>query len=59
MKISLSVTTGNLTVSLTAARLPFWGVALVHMGMLTVLDQFMLGTTLGHSMSYSHTNERR
>ncbi|MEB6536498.1 cytosine permease [Pantoea stewartii] len=37
-----------------AARLPFWGVALVHMGMLTALDQFMLGATLGHSMSYAH-----
>lgn len=36
-----------------AARLPFFGVALVHMGMLTALDQFMLGAVLGHSMSYS------
>lgn len=35
-----------------AARLPFFGVALVHMGMLTALDQFMLGAVLGHSMSY-------
>lgn len=35
-----------------AARLPFFGVALVHMGMLTALDQFMLGAVLGHQMSY-------
>ncbi|AHG20582.1 allantoin permease [Chania multitudinisentens RB-25] len=32
-------------------RLPFWGVALVHAGMLTALDQFMLGAALGHGMS--------
>jgi cytosine permease len=32
-------------------RLPFLSVALVHMGMLTALDQFMLGAVLGHSMS--------
>ena len=33
------------------ARLPFFGVALVHMGMLTALDQFMLGAVLGDKMS--------
>lgn len=32
-------------------RLPFIGVALVHAGMLTALDQFMLGAALGHGMS--------
>lgn len=31
-------------------RLPFLGVALVHAGMLTALDQFMLGAALGHGM---------
>lgn len=36
-----------------SARLPFFGVALVHMGMLTALDQFMLGAVLGHGMSYA------
>lgn len=36
------------------SRLPFWGVALVHMGMLTALDQFMLGAVIGHSMSYTN-----
>ena len=35
-----------------SARLPFFGVALVHMGMLTALDQFMLGAVLGHGMNY-------
>ncbi len=35
------------------ARQPFFGIALVHMGMLTALDQFMLGAVLGHAMSYS------
>jgi cytosine permease len=35
-------------------RMPFFGVALVHMGMLTALDQFMLGAVLGHSMTYIH-----
>ncbi|MCI4239344.1 cytosine permease [Dickeya dianthicola] len=33
------------------ARLPFLNVALVYLGMLTALDQFMLGAVLGHSMS--------
>ncbi|AHF79099.1 Cytosine permease (plasmid) [Sodalis praecaptivus] len=32
-------------------RLPFLSVALVHMGMLTALDQFMLGAVLGHAMT--------
>ncbi|KFF66098.1 allantoin permease [Pectobacterium brasiliense] len=32
-------------------RLPFFNVALVHIGMLTALDQFMLGAVLGHSMT--------
>ncbi|MBQ4770680.1 cytosine permease [Pectobacterium versatile] len=32
-------------------RLPFLNVALVHIGMLTALDQFMLGAVLGHSMT--------
>lgn len=31
-------------------RLPLLGIMLVHAGMLTVLDQFMLGAILGHSM---------
>ncbi|TKY82096.1 cytosine permease [Pectobacterium polonicum] len=34
-------------------RLPFLNVALVHIGMLTALDQFMLGAVLGHSMTLS------
>lgn len=34
-----------------AMRVPFISVALVHMGMLTALDQFMLGAVLGHSMT--------
>ncbi|SLM61922.1 MULTISPECIES: purine-cytosine permease family protein [Dickeya] len=34
-----------------SARLPFFNVALVHIGMLTALDQFMLGAVLGHGMS--------
>lgn len=33
------------------ARLSFMSVTLVHAGMLTALDQFMLGAVLGHSMS--------
>lgn len=32
-------------------RLPFLSVALVHAGMLTALDQFMLGAILGYSMT--------
>jgi len=32
-------------------RVSFLSVAVVHMGMLTALDQFMLGAVLGHSMS--------
>ncbi|TCL04552.1 cytosine permease [Sodalis ligni] len=32
-------------------RLSFLGIALVHAGMLTALDQFMLGALLGHSMT--------
>ncbi|WP_315708313.1 cytosine permease [Brenneria uluponensis] len=35
-------------------RLPFFNVALVHIGMLTALDQFMLGAVLGNSMTLSH-----
>ncbi|ACT08098.1 permease for cytosine/purines uracil thiamine allantoin [Dickeya chrysanthemi Ech1591] len=35
----------------TSVRLPFFTVALVHIGMLTALDQFMLGAVLGHSMT--------
>lgn len=34
-------------------RLPFFSVAIVHMGMLTALDQFMLGAVLGHSMTFT------
>lgn len=34
-----------------SVRLPFLNVALVHIGMLTALDQFMLGAVLGHSMT--------
>lgn len=36
----------------SGSRLGFFGVALVHMGMLTALDQFMLGAVLGNSMSF-------
>ncbi|MFP1758794.1 cytosine permease [Lonsdalea quercina] len=36
-----------------SARLPFFNIALVHIGMLTALDQFMLGAVLGHSMTLS------
>ncbi|WP_323637159.1 cytosine permease [Pectobacterium polaris] len=36
-----------------SVRLPFFNVALVHIGMLTALDQFMLGAVLGHSMTLS------
>ncbi|GKX48940.1 purine-cytosine permease family protein [Pectobacterium carotovorum] len=36
-----------------SVRLPFLNVALVHIGMLTALDQFMLGAVLGHSMTLS------
>ncbi|MBP2171030.1 cytosine permease [Erwinia toletana] len=32
-------------------RVSFLSVAVVHMGMLTALDQFMLGAVLGHSMT--------
>lgn len=32
-------------------RLPFFGIMLAHAGMLTALDQFMLGAILGHSMT--------
>jgi cytosine permease len=32
-------------------RVSFLSVAIVHMGMLTALDQFMLGAVLGHSMT--------
>lgn len=32
-------------------RMPFFSLALIHMGMLTALDQFMLGAVLGHSMT--------
>lgn len=43
----------NFTVSRVpgAHRLPFFSLALIHMGMLTALDQFMLGAVLGHSMT--------
>ena len=34
-----------------SVRLPFLNVALVHIGMLTALEQFMLGAVLGHSMT--------
>ncbi|WP_074013431.1 cytosine permease [Candidatus Sodalis sp. SoCistrobi] len=34
-------------------RLPFFSIAIVHMGMLTALDQFMLGAVLGHSMTFT------
>jgi len=37
----------------SASRLSFFGVALVHMGMLTALDQFMLGAVLGNRMSFA------
>lgn len=33
------------------ARLPFLNVALVYLGMLTALDQFMLGAVLGNTMT--------
>lgn len=33
------------------ARVSFFSVAIIHMGMLTALDQFMLGAALGDSMS--------
>ncbi len=32
-------------------RVSFLSVAIVHMGMLTALDQFMLGAVLGNSMT--------
>jgi cytosine permease len=35
------------------SRVSFLSVAIVHMGMLTALDQFMLGAVLGDSMSLS------
>ncbi len=35
----------------TECRLSFLSIALVHAGMLTALDQFMLGAILGHSMT--------
>ncbi len=46
-------TTNNFTVSRVPAnhRMAFFSLALIHMGMLTALDQFMLGAVLGHSMS--------
>ncbi|EGY29957.1 Purine-cytosine permease [Candidatus Regiella insecticola 5.15] len=46
----------NYTVSRvpTTMRFPFISVTLVYMGMLTALDQFMLGAVLGHSMTLSH-----
>lgn len=46
----------NYTVSRvpTTMRFPFISVTLVYMGMLTALDQFMLGAILGHSMTLSH-----
>ena len=34
-------------------RVSFLSVAVVHMGMLTALDQFMLGAVLGHGMTVS------
>ncbi|KAB7898557.1 cytosine permease [Rouxiella sp. S1S-2] len=36
------------------ARLSFLSVTLVHAGMLTALDQFMLGAVLGHSMTLTN-----
>lgn len=33
------------------SRVSFLSVAIVHMGMLTALDQFMLGAVLGNSMT--------
>lgn len=36
-----------------SSRVSFLSVAIVHMGMLTALDQFMLGAVLGDSMSLS------
>lgn len=38
---------------LPECRLPFIHIALIHAGMLTALDQFMLGAILGHSMTLS------
>lgn len=35
------------------SRVSFLSVAIVHMGMLTALDQFMLGAVLGDSMNLS------
>lgn len=35
-------------------RVSFLSVAVVHMGMLTALDQFMLGAVLGHSMTLTN-----
>ncbi|QTF06996.1 cytosine permease [Brenneria izadpanahii] len=35
-------------------RLPFFNVALVHIGMLTALDQFMLGAVLGNTMTLTN-----
>ncbi|MBJ7221995.1 MULTISPECIES: cytosine permease [unclassified Brenneria] len=37
-----------------SVRLPFFNVALVHIGMLTALDQFMLGAVLGNSMTLTN-----
>ncbi|PIJ48436.1 cytosine permease [Erwinia sp. OLTSP20] len=50
------LTGNNYTVSRVPAqfRMPFFGLALIHMGMLTALDQFMLGAVLGHSMTISN-----
>ena len=36
-------------------KVSFLSVAIVHMGMLTALDQFMLGAVLGHSMTLVDT----
>ncbi|MBV4368492.1 cytosine permease [Erwinia phyllosphaerae] len=36
-----------------SSRVSFFSVAIVHMGMLTALDQFMLGAVLGDSMTLS------
>lgn len=46
-------TLDNFTVSRVPRthRMAFFSLALIHMGMLTALDQFMLGAVLGHSMS--------
>lgn len=32
-------------------RLPFLSIALVHMGMMTAIDQFVLGAVLGHALT--------